>query len=1370
MYSVEDLLISHGYKVSRSIPAPAKDEREGRRQARSRARAGQGLLNGCDDGPAALPPSKSSQGKGPASTSENSHRAPRAHGEPQSASAPRASELGFYQPVLRWSSQPQTAHDHAYWRRRGQEVSGLLGPRDQEDLEARGMAQAHSLPVHTREGPWEVGGRTENVMKKAVWEEELKMAGPAKWQNISLESWNQPRKLGRQMSDGDGEKLFQDLYPFMQGEQALNSQSKGKSKSLPRVLSPESLSCMDIPIPLNDGHFPGVPKMPFHPPNCAPNLEPTRNPEKSGSSVPLPRPKFGRPLKPPSYDSPQHSRVGVENSDSPDSRQADLYVSYLSRAHEPRLELCVSDSGLEPPVYVPPPSYRSPPQPITNPYAEEAAPRPVCGGPRQQQPAMELAGAGCQLPAGPLGAGNESGASPRSPRGVPQQPRPTTAYDSSVLYIPFDDPRIRHFKLAHPQGFCQETKVDGKSYSSSPGPAGAPAAGHGQHDGAVFSPQSVMTPPGSVRGSATADAGVQWLWGHLPRDAENGGFSNQRERGAVRGQWPAAGGGRHGHADGPASSPSPQGESTCETRTKLKKFETGIQTKKSSKKKLNETIFCLVSIPVKSESHLPDTDTNNNDLKQSPGKKNGLDKSTVLQEQSLLSMSSTDLELQALTGSMAGRTEFQKQDLGEPEEGKQTNDLRFIHPTKHRELKYSGSWPGHQYRDQQTQTTFTEDAKSPQPLPAEKAGGSPKAVLTSRFSDPVASEPHVPVVLASSDQNQRPKAPPLKGQMSLSPSNNSAFSRTTSCIHQAPAPKAGPGQACVDGRGRGSSPGSRGEVVKGETTGPCNSRQLFGQFLLKPVSRRPWDLISQLESFNKELQEEEECGQSGSDSRSEDSDTEWPCEGYADATGKNWGWGEDSGAWRAEDPRKRLALEEPGARPGRVKSKSESWSEEQKPSRPRALPQSPPGPTTTVGGGAEASPWAHGSLVTQEGHQDVEQRMNKLAVSPGPVHRVTSSRSSDANPVPSSHAAELRPPQGSQDLPDASLSRELSTPTPRTAGAGGERSPLLPLSLAGKPRGLSAPDLRSVGLLPAQEQSAHKLDGSLGEASAIEIPPNESLQARAARILGIEVAVESLLPGARRTGQNQHPEPDGSARGPEAPGEGSESSSAQPDDPPASMDAFYGRRKCGWTESPLFVGERDSARRASPAAEHSSVDRTVPSKDPSPEPQPTPQESQSFNPKDMGTKPPFRSTLFHFIERTPNVSGSEKRLRSTSKVIESLQEKLASPPRRADPDRLMRMKEVSSVSRMRLLSSRSADSMEEAEGLKAERGPGEPPGGPVSLNAGDMARKAGHPLSVSGGAPSLEEDGPPLAQREKKTIRQDFWCPDSYDPSRVERV
>ncbi|XP_029810666.1 junctional protein associated with coronary artery disease isoform X2 [Suricata suricatta] len=1210
------------------------------------------------------------------------------------------------------------------------------------------MAQAHSLPVHTREGPWEVGGRTENVMKKAVWEEELRMAGPAKWQHKGPESGNQPRKLGRQMSDGDGGKLFQDLYPFVQGEHVLSSQSKGKSQSLPRVLSPDGLSCMEIPIPFNDGHFPGVPKMPFYPPNCAPNLDSKRNPEKGGSSVPYPRPKFGRPLKPPSYNSHQHSRAAVENSDALDSQQVDLCISYVSKPGEPRLELCAPDSSLEPPVYVPPPSYRSPPQHITNPYLEDTVPGPLCGSPRQQQRLMELAG--------PLGTRDEYGAGPHSPRGVPPQPRPTAAFDSSVLYIPFDDPRIRHFKLAHPQGFCQETTANEKSYNSSPSTALAATHGNGHQDGAVLGPQSVRTPPGGVSGSAAANPGPWWLWGQLPRDAENG-IPDQRALGAVGGQWPAVGGGRGGHAEGFISSPSPQGEGTCETRTKLKKFETGMQTKKSSKK-MNETIFCLVSIPVKSESHLPDIDTNNNDLKQGADKKNGLDKSAALQEQSLLSMSSTDLELQALTGSMVGRTEFQKQDLGEPEEGKQTNDLRFIHPAQHRELKYSGSWPGHQYRDQQTQTAFAEESRSVLPLPGEKPGGSAKAVLTPKYSDPLVSEARVPMGLAPSDQNERPNAHHLKGQMSLSPSSNSAFSRTSSCISQAPVSKAGPRQACVDGRGRGASPVPRGDVVKGETTGPCNSKQLFGQFLLKPVSRRPWDLISQLESFNKELQEEEESSQSGSESSSEDSDAEWQPEGRAEAVGRNWGSSGDSQAWRGEQPM---------VRPGRVQSKSESWSEGPKPGQPGAHAHCL-GPTEVEGGR-----WAHGGLITDKGNQEVECTVNKPAGSPGPVKGVMASRSGDTKPVPWSDPVALRQPPGSQELPSVSISAELSPAMPRKAGGEEGRSPPVLLSLASKPRGLSAPDLRSVGLAPAQEQSASQLDASSGEVRATEIPLNESLQARAARILGIEVAVESLLPGARRTGQNQHPEPDGSGRGPEAPREEPVSSS-QLDEPVAPADAFYGRRKCGWTESPLFVGERDSSRHTAPAADHSGVDGTVPSKAASPEPQRSPQESRSFDPKDMGTNPPFRSTLFHFIERTPNTPGSEKRLRSTSKVIESLQEKLASPPRRADPGRLMRMKEVSSVSRMRLLTSRSTDSMEEAEELKAERGPGVQPEGPVSLNARDLVRKAGLPLTVCKDTLSPEEDRHPPAHREKKTIHPDFWCPgeepDSYDPSRVERV
>ncbi|EPY86013.1 junctional protein associated with coronary artery disease-like protein [Camelus ferus] len=766
----------------------------------------------------------------------------------------------YHQPVLAWSSQPLAGRSHAYWRRRDQEGSGLLGPRDREDAKVRGMAQAHSLPERMREGPREVGGRTEDVMRKAVWEEELGMAGPAKWQNVGPGSWNQPRKLGRQMSDGIGEKLFQDLHPFVRGEHML---SKGKSQSLPRVLSPESLSCIDIPIPLSDGPLAAVPKGPFHSPNRAPDLEAARNPEKGGSSAPSPRPKFGRPIKPPSYDSHQYSRAGAEISDLTASQPPDPRASHPAKTKDTRQELGVPDPGLEPP-----------------------------------------------------GAGQ-----------------------------------------AHPG---------------------------------------------------------------------------------------------------------------------------------------------------------------------------------------------------------------------------------------------------------------------------------------------------------------------------------------------------------VDSRGRGTSPVPRGEVVKGETTGPCNSQQLFGQFLLKPVSRRPWDLISQLESFNKELQEEE--ASSRSSSSSEDGETGQPWEGRAGPAAQHAGCCED----RVEEAPRRLVAEDPGPWWGSVTRSS----------------------------------------IAGEGDQEVEDGVTEPAVSPGPAKQVTSSRLSDAMPVSPVDPAEAREPLLSQEPPGGLSAPELSEASPSRAGGGeqGSSGVLVSLSLTGKLRGLSAPDLRSVGLTLAQERSASTVAGSSGEASAIEIPPNESLQARAARILGIEVAMESLLPGAGRVGQSQHPEPDGGTHGPESPGQESVSSPACRDEPSASTDAFHGRRKCGWTTSPLFVGERDVPRRAPQASEPKGVDgdTLIPSQ--APEPQPSLQEPQPFHPKDVGTKPPFRSTLFHFIERTPSLAASEKRLRSTSKVIESLQEKLASPPRRADPDRLMRMKEVSSVSRLRLLTSRGTESAEEAEEPTAEKSSRVRP-----LNAR-------HLLSESRGAFPLGEDGHQAARREENG-GQDFWCP-----------
>ncbi|XP_014443080.1 junctional protein associated with coronary artery disease [Tupaia chinensis] len=1350
MYSVEDLLISHGYKLSRDHPAAREDDREGRQPARTRTRAGHRLLNGYEDGPAALAHSRPSLGKGHVSDSESRRSTPRGHGEPHSTSASRASAAGFYnQPALAWPSQPPPCDDRAYWRRGGQGVRSLLGPREREDREAGGMAQAHSLSVHTREGPWEVGRRTEDVMKKAIWEEELRTSGAAKWQNVSLDSWNQPRKIGRQMSDGDGEKLFQDLYPFIEGQRVLNPQNKRKSQSLPRVLSPEGLSCTEIPISMGDGHLPGVSKMPPYPPNCAPSLESTRNPDKGGSAGPGPRPKFGRPLKPASFGS--HQSRGVESSASQDSLQTDLSVSGSTTAQDPRHELCASDSGLEPPVYVPPPSYRSPPQHIPNPYLEDTAPRHAHGSHGQPQHAAEKAGAGCPLPPGPLGTGTEYGAGPRSPRGLPPHPRLAAAFEGSVQYIPFDDPRIRHIKLAQPQGFYEEAKLGPKLWSSDLIPPQEPAPGEVLRDGAVLSPQT-----GYERGATSAQLSPRWLRGHLPRDGEDG-FPEQSDLRVVRGS-------QHGHAEGQLSSPDAPGERTCEMQTKLRTFETGMQTKKSSKKKTSETIFCLVSIPVKSESHLPATDTNNNDLKPTADRKDGCDKSAALQEQSLLSLSSTDLELQALTGSMVGGTGFRKQDLGEPEVHKQTNDLRFIHLTKHRELQASGFWPGHQYRDQQTQTSFPEESQGTQlPPGAEHRGPSP-STPGAKCPEPAAFEPHVHTALASRDQKQKPSAPSPQGQTSLSPSSNSAFSRTSWSVNQAPVSKACPREPCADVRVPAASPGPQREVVKGEPTGPCNSQQLFGQFLLKPVSRRPWDLISQLESFNKELQEEEE--EEDSHSSSEDSEAEWLQEDPADPRPESSGFHRHGQEVRVEQEPRMLVPEDP-AWLGRVQSKPESWSGEPKPGLPHAQPQSS-GPTQ--GGDGRGEPWQSvgWSPATEERRREDGSGESRLALSPGPEKGRVSSRSSDTKPSLLSYLAEPREPQDSWEFTSAVSSTRPSHMLPRTAD-GEERGTAVPLSFTDKSRGLSAPDLRSLGLPAGQEQETPGLDGTLGEARAVAAPPSESLQARAARILGIEVAMESLLPGARKEGQSQLPEPVTNTNTC-SPGPCMEElpvSPAPAGGPPAPADAFYGRRKCGWTQSPLFVGERDGARRAPQASEHMGVDGL---RAPSPEPQPDPGELKTFDPKDEEARPSFRSTLFHVIERTPSVSGPEKKLRSPSKVIESLQEKLASPPRRADPDRLMRMKEVTSVSRMRFLSSKTPDSTEETEELKVTRGQAGPPEAFVSLNGRDWARRPGHLLPVSKSIISQEENGHPATQRQRRTAEQDFWGPDSYDPSRVERV
>ena len=95
MYSVEDLLISHGYKLSRKLPAPREVDGKGRQPARTAAPAGPSLLNGCEDGPTAHPQGKASPGTGLLSDPKSRRLGPRGHGaRPSAAAAARISEAG----------------------------------------------------------------------------------------------------------------------------------------------------------------------------------------------------------------------------------------------------------------------------------------------------------------------------------------------------------------------------------------------------------------------------------------------------------------------------------------------------------------------------------------------------------------------------------------------------------------------------------------------------------------------------------------------------------------------------------------------------------------------------------------------------------------------------------------------------------------------------------------------------------------------------------------------------------------------------------------------------------------------------------------------------------------------------------------------------------------------------------------------------------------------------------------------------------------------------------------------------------------------------------------------------------------------------
>ncbi|TSQ01606.1 Junctional protein associated with coronary artery disease [Bagarius yarrelli] len=333
--------------------------------------------------------------------------------------------------------------------------------------------------------------------------------------------------------------------------------------------------------------------------------------------------------------------------------------------------------------------------------------------------------------------------------------------------------------------------------------------------------------------------------------------------------------------------------------------------KKSVKKKLSETIFCLVSVPL-SQSSGKSRDQNNNEEKEPesprippppPPSSSSENSNTLgsLPTQSLKSTSttSTDLELQALTLGSASSSIITRR-----AHRRRNSRTKIIKPNPHDELRrYSGAWPGDQYRDQETQTSpeLAKCAQHPGPdrMEAQTLPAVPEAEATAESGSGVPgtsgstggtgatgnpgpsgtslatgnSGPTGTSGAAAAPGASDPSTPfkyPMKGQKSLKPSSNSAFSRTGTFKstgshrpplhpppHPPPPPPTQPPSQPPPPPPTQTNPPKSPPLDQAEDLKLIGSNpEVFGQFLLKPVSKRSWDAIEELESINKELQEQ----------------------------------------------------------------------------------------------------------------------------------------------------------------------------------------------------------------------------------------------------------------------------------------------------------------------------------------------------------------------------------------------------------------------------------------------------------------------------------------------------------------------------------
>ncbi|XP_019739292.1 junctional protein associated with coronary artery disease [Hippocampus comes] len=874
MYSVEDLLISHGYKLPRSGPPSATaydkrpadcqrelllDNRAGRATAGATLNGYEAERGGASAGGSGLYSSRPAPLKG-YMDNEGDRRRKEAFlgilGDAQALGDSLATDSGFYDVPSLTYSEP-LSHDErdiSYWRRRGQDFSILLDYADGRELRASAGAWRPQALIAAEEL------RAERQAQQ-LWEEiswlrdqdapgQLRVTGERKCQSLGTEEWRPAVGLGRQLSDGDGERWALEQYHLRTPEGFFHPRTKAKSQSLPRVLSPDGLNSREL--------IPSRPSQPDRPQRLSSTLFSGpysryiyssaigkdrwgRNAGPSSHVALLPKPRFSRPLKPPSYEIHQQIRGSAEMLAIDQGLKLKDRPIFYSRGGELRHDYFAqhSLSGMEPPGYIPPPSYK-----------RVLPPRAVSIN-RNEMLNLRWRSDSLQPSSDPgrwltrhmgdswLEHYGDRGASYRK-----QIPSGHKEQLSQVRQVPAEDTRAN--QISGGSGGNSLTDSDKIRNINKENPS-AKNLGQSTCDSA-FPPQQGQSLNAGRKTTLTEnDSSTRWGNRGLNKKSDSVGPEQNRSQffpSSILGKPPP-----------PPCKPSEQVVS--ETVPEVKKVEQPEPPEKDKsknlKKRLSETIFCLVSVPVTPQLTGTTRDQNNNNEKSpDPADSPSDNKTGHLTNQSLQSTSSAEAELQALTGSIASSKTSSRAS------SKMFKKLPCRPPkiNHYKELKLSGSWPANQYRDQETQTSPEAEKPDPENKEAQE--------------DPIPAATEAPA--NGGGVGGTTFTFPIKGVKSLKLSSNSAFSLTTTFSNQLN--KSTAQQPAVPPSGNVESKpaaNSGQEVFK------------VPEFLLKPiVSQRPWDAVKELEAIQKEVQDQQQHQKQSSKQPSVDKCIEDLNEAYKD--------------------------------------------------------------------------------------------------------------------------------------------------------------------------------------------------------------------------------------------------------------------------------------------------------------------------------------------------------------------------------------------------------------------------------------------------------------------------------------------------------